>query len=525
MWIFLRASLIFFSLALIAAPSTLAARLQFAPYGLKTEQHGTHAAEIAWLDVPVRHGEPNGAKLRLRIVRLRAPEAARSHAPIIYFAGGPGGSGVGTARGARWPIFDRMRQHGDVLLFDQRGTGESSVPPACPHQAALALGREAQLASQIATAKRCVQFWREQKLDLAAFNTVESAHDVNALRLALAVPKLTLWGMSYGTHLASSVMRLHGEHIERAILMGYEGPPDTYKFPLVADQMLAQIEALAQLDPKLPTEFKPVLENIRKLLAKLERQSITASLLRSSGEITIGKFEAQLGISVMLTRSDFVRHIPLAIGSALKGEAGLLAEYVQGAQLGRREFSAMPLAMDIASGANIERMVIINAQTPQSVLGDALNFPLPDLTAELGIPDLGDDFRAPLISLVPTLFVTGTLDVRTPPANTLAALPGFSAASQLIIMGAGHDNDLWLSLPETADTLEAFVQNRWQGVKRLQMPTVEFATSLSNELWRDLKNSLGLPALSLILMCLIVLPVALLWWWRRRRMARRARTL
>ncbi len=522
MWPFLRASLVFFSLALTTAADA-SATLQFAPYGLKTENHGTQAAEIAWLDVPARHSEPSGPQLRLRIVRLRTPEATRTQAPMIYLAGGPGGSGVGTARGARWPIFDRMRQHGDVLLFDQRGTGESSLPPACPHEAALPLGREELLASQLATAKRCMQFWRAQKLDLDAFNTVESAHDINALRLALAVPKLTLWGMSYGTHLASSVMRLHGEHIERAILMGYEGPPDTYKFPLVADQMLGQIEAMAQLDPKLPTEFKSVLENTRKLLEKLERQSIKTSLLRSSDQIEIGKFEAQLGISVMLIRSDFARHIPLAIGLAVKGEGGLLGEYVQGAQLGMKTFNAMPLAMDIASGVSAERMAIINAQTPKSVLGDVLNFPYFSIGAELGIPDLGDEFRTPLISAIPTLFVTGTLDVRTPPANMQAALPGFSAASQLIVNGAGHDNDLWLSHPEIADTLEAFVQNRWQGVKQLQMPKVEFATSLSNELWRDVRSSLGLPLIGLILLAAIGLPMVLFWWWRRRRLLRRAR--
>ena len=107
-------------LSLYACLASAAGPLQFQPYALETQAHGTHAAEIAWLDVPARHANVNGASLRLRIVRLAAPmtasQVARGRAPIVFLAGGPGGSGVASARGARWPMFDRMRQHGDVLL-------------------------------------------------------------------------------------------------------------------------------------------------------------------------------------------------------------------------------------------------------------------------------------------------------------------------------------------------------------------------------------------------------------------------
>jgi pimeloyl-ACP methyl ester carboxylesterase len=498
--------------------------LQFAPYDLKTDSHGTQAAEIAWLDVPARHAEPNGAKLRLRVVRLVAPAAARRHAPIIYFAGGPGGSGVGTARGPRWPIFDRMRQHGDLLLLDQRGTGESSLPPECPHQAKLALGREALLLSQRETAQRCIAFWRAQGVDLAAYNTIENAHDVNALRVALAVPKLRLWGMSYGTHLASSVLRLHGAHIERAILMGYEGPNDTFKLPLSADHMLQQFDAMALRDDALAPEFRPLLKNINALLTKLETEPLRAKLMRSDDTVVIGKFEAQLGISVMLIRADFARHLPLAIGLALQGDGGLLGEYVHGAQQSLQSYAAMPLAMDIASGVSADRLARINIESQQSVLGGVLNFPYADIRQGLDIPDLGEDFRAPLVTAVPTLFVTGTLDVRTPPSNVTAALPGFANASELLIMGAGHDNDLWLAHAGIADTLESFLRGDWQGKKQLQAKPTNFATSMTAELWLELRNALGLPLIGLILLSVVALPVLCVRWWRKRRQRKSAGT-
>ena len=510
-----------FVLSLYACLASATAPLQFQPYALETQAHGTHAAEIAWLDVPARYANANSARLRLRIVRLLAPitasRAARSDAPIVYLAGGPGGSGVGSARGPRWPMFDRMRQHGDVLLLDQRGAGESSLPPECPHQAMSALGHAAKLAIQRQVAAQCVAFWRAQNIDLDAFNTEENAHDVNALRLALQVPKLRLWAISYGTHLATAVLRHHGEHIERVILMGYEGPDDTLKLPLAADALLSQIEAQATTDPRVIQEFKPVVANLHALLAKLAQTPQRARSLMTGKQVTIGPFEAQLGVVLMLTKSDTMRHVPLAIGLALQGDAGLLSEYVQGYEQALTSFRAMPLAMDIASGVSAARSTQIAVQTPKSVLGGALNFPFPDIGTELGITDLGAVFRTPLITAVPTLFVTGSMDGRTPSANMEAALPGFSMASQLRIDGAGHDNDLWLSHPEIADTLEAFMQGTWEGEKQLQAPRLAFATSMTSEAWGLLKQSIGIGGIALILAGIAALPLGLFWWWRRRK--------
>jgi hypothetical protein len=158
-------------------------------------------------------------------------------------------------------------------------------------------------------------------------------------------------------------------------------------------------------------------------------------------------------------------------------------------------------------------------QTPKSLLGAALNFPFPDpeISTELGITDLGDRFRAPLQTSVPTLLVTGSMDGRTPPANMQAALPGFSTASQLMIDGAGHDNDLWLTHPEIADTLVAFMQGTWQGEKQLKAPRLDFATSMTAEAWRLMVQTFGLGTVVLVLLGVAAIPLGLIWWWRRRK--------
>ncbi len=46
--------------------------------------------------------------------------------------------------------------------------------------------------------------------------------------------------------------------------------------------------------------------------------------------------------------------------------------------------------------------------------------------------------RAPLSSSIPTLFVSGTFDGRTPPANAESLAKGFTRAELRVIPGASH---------------------------------------------------------------------------------------
>ena len=48
--------------------------------------------------------------------------------------------------------------------------------------------------------------WRSKGVDLAAYNTNESADDLEDLRKALGASKISLWATSYGTHLALATL-------------------------------------------------------------------------------------------------------------------------------------------------------------------------------------------------------------------------------------------------------------------------------------------------------------------------------
>src|SRR5690606_5803978 len=102
-------------------------------------------------------------------------------------------------------------------------------------------------------------------------------------------------------------------------------------------------------------------------------------------------------------------------------------------------FAGMPEAMDLASGISPARMARLNKEFETGLLGDALNFPMPHVAGIRPQIDLGADFRAPFKSDVPTLFISGTLDGRTYPAEAAATVAGFANGARLIVENGGHN--------------------------------------------------------------------------------------
>ncbi|MFZ2987214.1 alpha/beta fold hydrolase, partial [Ideonella sp.] len=372
-----------------AAPAAVG-DLRFEPFALPVRGLAPVAAELGTLTVPVRHGKPAGATLSVQFVRLKAVQPVAGLAPVVYLAGGPGGSGISSALGRRWPTFDRVRQQQDVILLDQRGAGRSGAAPNCPHK--LVLSSQApqdhaqQLAAEQAHARVCMVFWREQGWDPNAFNTEENAADLAVLRRALGVPKLSLWGMSYGTHLAYAALRTQGDALERVILMGSEGPNDTLKLPLDADRLISQIAAQRQR-PDLPALMA-------KTIAGLAAQPMRLGQAGQEEGLWVSAFDLQVATVILLARRDSALQLPEFYDGLAAGKWDALEALLRDIRRYGAEQRLMPLAMDVASGASADRLRQIAAEESRSLLGPALNFPFPQIAEGLGIDDLGDAFRA-----------------------------------------------------------------------------------------------------------------------------------
>jgi pimeloyl-ACP methyl ester carboxylesterase len=108
-----------------------AGTLKLRPYTFENSKGEKVESEFGTLLVPEKRSNPDSNLIELAFVRFKST-AKNPGAPIVYLAGGPGGSGIGTAMGSRFPLFMALREIGDVIAFDQRSRdGVERATPEC----------------------------------------------------------------------------------------------------------------------------------------------------------------------------------------------------------------------------------------------------------------------------------------------------------------------------------------------------------------------------------------------------------
>lgn len=456
-------------LAVFVAQSALAQTVTFKPH--KFEAGGQSVdAEMGELRVPENRSDPRSRTIALKLVRFKST-AAKPGPPIVYLAGGPGGSGIGAASGSRFPLFLELRAFGDVIAFDQRGTGASEPDMVCRSNEMIPLGEpldRAKAGAILAGAvKTCAERMRASGIDIGAYNTRSSAADLNDLRKGLGAEKLVLWGISYGTHLAIATLREYGAHIDRVILAGIEGPDETYKLPSDQQALLEEIAMLAPGD---------LLASVRNVLRELEKAPKTVSLTHPANgmtaDIVLGPLDFQSVLAQMLTGPETFAGIADFVTRVEGGDWTALAlSAVRGRMPGGS--SLMTIAMDCASGMTAARRGLIAEEAKRTLLGDAINMPFPEVCAGVNVPDAGDPFRARLRSDVPALLISGTLDGRTRPRQAEELRMGMPNAEHLIIEGAGHSDPLFLSSPKILEAMKGFLRGEPLRERVIALPAVK----------------------------------------------------
>lgn len=435
------------------------------------------AAEVGEFQVPENRAEPGSRQISIRFLRFRST-AAKPGSPIVYLAGGPGGSGIAAAQGARLPLFLELRQIADVIALDQRGTwlgtgddAETDCDERIETDPSQPFERARAGAAAAAAARTCAKRLAAQGFDLRGYTTRESAADLEDLRRALGAEKISLWGISYGTHLALAAMRDFGPRIDRVVLAGVEGPDETYKLPADQEELLQQIAVLAR--PQLPDLAGTIRGLLAELAARPKAVPLSHPLTGETGNVGVGPLDLQLVIAQMLTGPETFAALPDLVSRLAAGDWTALALRVAPLLFAEAPI-AMATAMDCASGATAARKAQIAAEAPKTLLGDIVNFPFPEICAGTPPVDLGDGFRAPLASPLPALLISGTLDGRTRPRQAEALLAGMPNAVHLVVDGAGHGDALLLSSPKILETMLRFFRGERIEERRIGLPPMSF---------------------------------------------------
>ena len=392
----------------------------------------TIAVEEGRLVVPARHALPDGATLTLAFVRFPSTAAAPG-APIVFLAGGPGDAATRALGGMPPALLARLRAIGDVVAFDQRGTGRSeprglACAPGAPTPRDRPGDPHAQLLALRARLAACLDAARGAGVDVGALTTAESADDLEALRRALGAPRLALFAGSYGTHLALSAVRRHPALVSRMALLGVEGPDDTFKLPSRVDAVVDEIARARRAS---------LADDLRGLAARLDTAPVTHAFPTRQA-IVLGGWDLRRWVAGSLDTRREIDALVAAVPAMRDGRFDALAAATLRARLAA-PLGLMNVAMDCASYASVERLARIEREAGASLVGRAMDFPRPMLCEGPGLPRLPDAHRAAVRSDVPALLVSGTFDGRTPVANARDVARHLPNARLLVVDGAAHD--------------------------------------------------------------------------------------
>jgi pimeloyl-ACP methyl ester carboxylesterase len=182
------------------------------------------------VSVPRNYGDPDAGRFNLAVVVVRSAQQPALSDPVLYVNGGPGSPlTIFAGHQARNPYAPGR----DLILVDQRGTGRSE-PRLCPDlDAALADAAPAVATepSDRALAKRrsvyaaCHAEAISHGVDMRDFGTRITVADFEWVRRALGIERWNVYGESYGTTVAMTLVALHPGTVRAAVLDSIY-PPD-----------------------------------------------------------------------------------------------------------------------------------------------------------------------------------------------------------------------------------------------------------------------------------------------------------
>lgn len=389
--------------------------------------------------VPENYDAPDAKQIPIRYVVLPAVQEGAKADPLLILAGGPGQAATELAAGMN-QIFTEVRKQRDIVLIDQRGTGESN-PLQCELSRVDELVQPDDELDLAEVAAACLAKYPDT--DMTQYHTVNAIRDFEAVRQFLGYQQVNLYGGSYGTRAGLVYLREAPAAVRAAILdavaptqvvIGPFGRHGADSFELIVAHCAAQAECAA----RFPNLGQTYLELMATLAAEPPQLALTDPLTNEPLNIlmTAGRLSGVLRTA--LYHPTTRRLIPLTISAGVQGNyrplLGLMGSIM------RQQPLYMGLTLSVLCSEDLPRA------TPELLAADANNDFIGGRTAEafLALCEPWPTFTppaswsAPVVSDIPTLLLSGGLDPVTPPAWGDLAAQTLSNSTHLVAPYGAH---------------------------------------------------------------------------------------
>lgn len=360
--------------------------------------------------------------------------------PLFLLAGGPGQAAVETFPLAL-SVFADVNRNRDIVLVDQRGTGESNglncevledetLPADLPDE------------QQIALLDQC-RVDLAERADLSLYTTDDFVADLDDVRAALDYDTINLYGASYGTRAALTYMRRFPERVRSVVLDSVAGPELVLFLQMPQDGQRAldllfdRCAADAGCNEAFPN-FRAEYEAVLAQLATPQPVTVADPLSNKPLEFQLDRdFLSQLVFNSLYS-AEFQGLLPLLVHHA--HETGDYAPLiVQGLAISSSAGLYPGLLYAVACS---EDAPLIDPAEAESIragtsFGDfATRFQT--ICANWPRAEIAADFRDPLQSDIPTLLLSGGADPVTPPEYAAQVAAGLSNSRHIVVPGFGH---------------------------------------------------------------------------------------
>lgn len=398
---------------------------------------------------PERRDGKSARAIALEVQILPASRTPRQADPIIFLGGGPGE--ILTDKAALIAQASGIRDR-DIILLDQRGLGLSRPALVCPE-----VDRDDRLDGFVPDAERerwlkaCAGSYAGQA-DLSAYSTAENARDVVDVIRALGYRSWNIIGVSYGTRLGLSVMRLKPEGL-RAVVLDSPYPPEINGFddkPALFFDQLDKLLADCAAEPACKAAYPDLRA---RLVARLEALIHKPALAEVSSRQ--GDRGGQARITTRLVMGDLRRamyshdalpRIPSALDALAKGDYATFFDRLDGPRHPGHDdrvpggFAAgMQLSIQCQDeqGWGGKRRAPAG-DWPKAVF-DAFQYPYDRSDcATWSVAAAPSALHDRVKSDIPALILAGDLDPVTPPSLGQSALKGLTNGRLIALHGLGH---------------------------------------------------------------------------------------
>lgn len=398
-------------------------------------------AKCGVVEVPENPAKPDGRKLGISVAVLPATQGRALPDPILLLMGGPGEAAISEAAYYAETLA-ALRRDRDILLIDQRGTGNSHRL-FCDIYAGLEPAVLFRDVYPLAPIERCARELSKDA-DLTQYSYAHFSRDLEHIRKLLGYGPMNLFAGSYGTRAAQVFIRTYPDSV-RTVLFHSIVPIDMpIPLPMAKAAQVAMDRVLSdcQAQPACNAAFPNVRNELTEMLKRLDTGNVKAKVPGEGGttQVVLNRGRVAERLRSMMYRAEGGQRIPFVIHRAYLGDYSLIVgDIITNA---REVVSAASWGLFFSVGCNEDVPFIresdIASATAGTYIGEYRVRQQQAACSKWPRASLPAGYREPVSSPVPALFVSGDTDPAAPLWFTEHATKGFSNRAEVVLQTRGH---------------------------------------------------------------------------------------